>query len=149
VLAKTGQNGSLSATGVLGFVKGENRTTGNNLYNIMPVNLRLALVHKSGGWTNTIEEQLVDAKANVSQVRNELTTGGYGLMNLRTSYDWKRVRLDAGLENVLNKFYAAPLGGAYVGQGQTMSGSATPWGIPIPGMGRSFCVGVTWKVVAE
>jgi iron complex outermembrane recepter protein len=149
VLAKTGRTGSLSATGVLSIVRGENRTTGSDLYNIMPVNLRLALVHKSGGWTNTIEEQLVDSKAKVSQVRNELRTGGYGLMNLRTSYDWRTVRLEAGFENVLNKYYAAPLGGAYVGQGRTMSATGIPWGIPIPGMGRSFCVGVTWKSVAE
>ena len=53
------------------------------------------------------------------------------------------VRFDVGLENVLNKFYAAPLGGAYVGQGPTMSGSAIPWGIPIAGVGRAFYARVT------
>ena len=89
------------------------------------------------------------SKRDVSQVRNELTTGGYGLLNLRSSYEWKKVRFDVGVENVLNKFYAAPLGGAYVGQGPTMSGSAIPWGIPIPGMGRSFYVGLTWKFLAN
>jgi iron complex outermembrane receptor protein len=65
------------------------------------------------------------------------------LLNLRSSYEWKRIRLDAGVENALNKFYAAPLGGIYVGHGRTMSGSAIPWGIPVPGVGQSFYAGMT------
>ena len=52
------------------------------------------------------------AKTNVSQVRNEVPTAGYGLLNLRSSYEWKQVRLDFGIENVLNRFYTLPLGGA-------------------------------------
>ena len=107
------------------------------------------MIHSLGKWINTIEEQLVGAKTHVSQVRDELKTGGYGLLNLRTSYELKKVRFDVGLENVLNKFYASPLGGAYVGQGPTMSNSTIPWGVPIPGMGRSFNVGLTWKFLAE
>ena len=149
VLAKTRRYGDFAATGILNFVRGENRTTGDNLYNIMPVDAKLAVVHRVANWTNTVEEQLVGHKTDVSQVRNELTTGGYALLNLRSSHDWKRVRFDVGLENVLNKFYAAPLGGAYVGQGPTMSGSTIPWGVPIPGMGRSLYVGLTWKFLAE
>jgi iron complex outermembrane receptor protein len=138
LLVKTSGYGSFTATGVLSLVKGENRTTGDNLYNIMPVNAKLAVTHHVGNWTNTIEEQWVGNKKYPSQVRNELRTGGYGLLNLRSSYEWKRVRVDVGVENVLNKFYAPPLGGAYVGQGPTMSGSAIPWGTSIPGMGRSL-----------
>jgi iron complex outermembrane receptor protein len=107
------------------------------------------VVHNLRKWTNAVEEQLVGAKTNVSQVRDELRTGGYGLLNLRTGYDLNKVRLDLGLENVLNKYYASPLGGAYVGQGPTMSGSSIPWGIPIPGMGRSFYVGLTFKFLGE
>jgi iron complex outermembrane receptor protein len=149
VLAKTSGSGSFTATGLLNLGRGVNRATGDNLYNMMPVNARLAVIHSLGKWINTIEEQLVGAKTHVSQVRDELKTGGYGLLNLRTSYEWKKVRFDVGLENVLNKFYASPLGGAYVGQGPTMSNSTIPWGVPIPGMGRSFNVGLTWKFLAE
>jgi len=145
VLARAGRYGSLNGTGVLNFVRGENRTTGDNLYHIMPLNAKLALVHRLGAWTNVVEEQLVGAKKEVSQVRNEVRTGGYGLLNLRSSYEWKRFRFDVGLENVLNKFYAAPLSGAYVGQGPTMSGSAIPWGLTIPGMGRSLYSGLALK----
>jgi len=144
LLAKTGY-GSFTTTGTVNIVRGENRKTGDNLYNIMPATANLAMVHRLRRWTNTLEEQLVDAKSSVSQVRNELRTGGYALTNLRTSYDLRKVRFDAGVENILNKFYAAPLGGAYVGQGPTMSGPTIPWGIPVPGRGRSFYVGMTMK----
>ena len=73
-----------------------------------------------------------------------MKTAGYGLVNLRGSYEWKNVRLDIGVENLLDKFYQHPLGGAYVGQGATM-GTAVPWGTPVPGMGRSLYAGVTVK----
>jgi len=77
-------------------------------------------------------------------VRNELETDAYSLLNLRSSYEWKRARFDFGIENIFDKFYAQPLGGAYVGEGNVMGGGAT-WGIPVPGMGRSVFAGVTVK----
>ncbi|MBF0436423.1 MAG: TonB-dependent receptor [Magnetococcales bacterium] len=135
--------GNIIATGMVDYVRGENRTTGDNLYNIMPLNAKLALVHHLGSWTNTIEEQVVSAKTKVSQTRDEVPTAGYGLLNMRSSYDWKQWRLDLGVENVLDKFYNPPLGGAYVGQGATMSGSAIPWGVAVPGPGRLAYVGAT------
>ncbi|MFZ2524662.1 MAG: TonB-dependent receptor [Candidatus Ferrigenium altingense] len=111
----------------------------------MPLNAKLVVEQHWGNWTNTIEGQLVDAKRNVSQVRNELKTGGYGLLNLRSSYEWKQVQFDVGIENVFNKFYNLPLGGAYTGQGTTMSGTGVAWGTPVPGMGRSVYAGTTLK----
>jgi len=145
-LAKTDNYGTFTATGILNYVKGRNETTGDNLYNIMPLNAKLAIVNRLGKLTSTVEGQLVDAKTEVSQVRNEVKTPAYGLMNLRASYEWKMVRLDAGIENVLNKFYYLPMGGAYVGQGATMSGNAIPWGVPVPGYGRSFYAALTVKL---
>jgi iron complex outermembrane recepter protein len=135
--------GRFSATGVLNYVQGENRDTGDDLYNLMPLNARLGLVQAWGGWTNTLEWELVDDKTEVSQVRNEVETGGYGLFNLRSSYQWKQARLDLGIENLFDKYYHHPLGGAYTGQGKTMSGTDVPWGVPVPGPGRSFYAGVT------
>jgi iron complex outermembrane receptor protein len=76
-------------------------------------------------------------------VRNEIETPGYGLINLRASRAWKRVRLDFGVENLFDKLYFMPTGGAYTGQGTTMSINAIPWGIAVPGMGRSVYAGVT------
>jgi hypothetical protein len=57
-------------------------------------------------------------------VRNEIKTPGYSLVNLRTSYAWKQVRVDFGMENLFDKFYYLPTGGAYTGQGTTMTNPA-------------------------
>lgn len=137
-LGKTAAFGSVTGTGLLNYVRGENRTTGDDLYNIMPFNVKLALVQSLGAWSNTAEFQWVAAKKNVSQVRNEMRTGAYGLLNLRSSYEWQHARLDIGIENALDRFYAMPLGGAYVGQGASMTSNGIPWGVPIPGIGRSI-----------
>jgi len=75
-------------------------------------------------------------------VRNEIETSGYGLINLRASHCWKTVRVDFGVENLLDKYYEEPTGGAYTGQGWTMGINRIPWGIAVPGMGRSIYAGV-------
>jgi iron complex outermembrane receptor protein len=106
------------------------------------LNAKLGLTQKLGRWSNTVEAQFVAAKDGVSDVRNEIETDGYSLFNLRSSYAWKQVRLDVGIENLFDKFYALPLGGTYVGQGMTMSINGVPWGIAVPGMGRSIYAGL-------
>jgi len=138
--------GSLSTKGMLNYVRGKNDSTKDNLYNTMPLNGRVAVMHRLSGWTNTAEVEMVDAKTKVSQVRNELQTGGFSLFHLRSSYVWKNVRIDLGVENILDKFYNDPLGGAYTGQGKTMSGTGIAWGLSVPGIGRSFYAGVTVKL---
>jgi iron complex outermembrane receptor protein len=87
--------------------------------------------------------QAVAAKTRVSQVRNEVPTAGYALLNLRTSYAYKQLRVDLGVENLLNRFYAQPLGGAYLGQGAAMTSLGIPWGVVVPGPGRSVNLAVS------
>ena len=129
--------GRFTAKGVLTYVNGRNLSTDEPLYNIMPLNTKLSLVQEWNGWSNTVEVQMVASKDAVSRVRNEMQTSGYGLLNLRSSYTWKSLRIDLGIENALNRFYELPLGGAYVGQGASMTSSGIPWGVVVPGMGRS------------
>jgi iron complex outermembrane receptor protein len=150
LVARTQGYGDFSLSGVLNYVRGENRDTGDDLYNIMPLNAKLALTQKWGRWSNTVEGQFVAAKDDVSEVRNEIETDGYSLFNLRSSYEWKQVRLDIGVENLFDRFYSLPLGGAYLGQGTTMAinppvGNYPQWGTAVPGMGRSVYVGVNVK----
>jgi iron complex outermembrane recepter protein len=142
LLNKSDNMGSFTGTGVLNFVRGENLTTGDNLYNIMPLNVKVALVHRLKGWTASPEILLVAGKKHVSHVRNEIETGGYWLMNLRSSYEWKNARVDFAIENLFDRLYYHPLGGAYVGQGPSMTTKGIPWGIAVPGMGRSFNLSV-------
>jgi iron complex outermembrane receptor protein len=159
--------GDWGVRGLLNYTNGKNLTTGDNLYNIMPLNAKVTLTQKIAGWDNALEVIGVERKSSVSAVRNEVKTPGYGLVNLRTSYTWSNLRFDFGVENITDKMYYLPLGGAYTGEGATMSfnkeagivrpataniagsygtsGSASMWGTAVPGMGRSIYVGATLK----
>jgi iron complex outermembrane receptor protein len=138
-LAKTSGFGNFTVSGMLNYVDGKNRKTGDNLYNIMPLNAKLALVQRWGNWTNTVEGQFVGGKNEVSSTRNELETGGYSLLNLRSSYEWKQYRFDVGVENLFDRYYQLPLGGTYLGQ------KPMTYGTPVPGMGRSLYTGLNIK----
>lgn len=129
--------GSVSLSATLSHLRGEDLTSAEPLYHIMPLHGKLTLTHRLGGWSGTAELVLVDGKDDVSRVRNEIRTGGHGLLNLRGSYAWKRVRLDLAVENVFDRLYFPPLGGAYLGQGNGMAVNAIPWGMAVPGPGRS------------
>jgi iron complex outermembrane recepter protein len=148
-LAQTGA-GEFGLKGLLSYTSGENRDTGDELYNIMPLNARLTLTHKQRGWDNAAELVMVGEKDELSDMRNEIETGSYSLVNLRASHSWKQTRIDFGIENLFDRLYFHPLGGAYLGQGTTMSASTTAvttpkWGTAVPGMGRSIYAGVTVK----
>ena len=134
--------GEFGLKGLLSYTKGENHDTGDGLYNIMPLNAKLMLTQKRGGWDNAAELVMVSRKDDVSETRNEMETPGYALVNLRASHSWEKVRLDFGIENVFDRLYYHPLGGAYLGQGTTMTVNAVQtvpqWGTPVPGMGRSI-----------
>lgn len=136
LLLDTAKYGSLTGKTVLNYVRGQNNDTGGNLYQQMPFNATVALEHRRGAWSNTIETQLVASKTDVQTVRVEPKTAGYALLNLRSSYTWKHLRIDGGIDNILDKNYALPLGGTYIGEVSTA-------GTAVPGMGRSFNVGMT------
>jgi len=135
--------GRFGLEGALEYTHGENRDSDDGLYNIVPLEARLALTHELGGWNSAVEVEAVSAKDDASEVRNEFETAGFALVNLRAGYQWERVRVDVGIDNLFDRLYAAPTGGAYVGQGKTMSISGVPWGVPVPGSGRSIHAGVT------
>jgi len=137
--------GNFGLKGMLSYVDGKNLDTGDDLYNIMPINTRLTLTHRLGGWSNAAEVVAVAGKHDVSDQRNEIETGGYTLLNLRASYAWQQVQVDFGVENVFDRLYFDPLGGAYLGQGTTMSTTAASspvWGVGVPGAGRNLYAGV-------
>ncbi|MFZ2313757.1 MAG: TonB-dependent receptor, partial [Methylobacter sp.] len=136
LLLETSKYGSITGKTVLNYVRGQNNDTGGNLYQQMPFNATVALEHQRGGWSNTIETQIVAPKTDVQDVRLEPKTAGFALLNLRSSYTWKHLRIDSGIDNLLDKNYALPLGGTYIGE-KSIPGTA------VPGMGRSFNVGMT------
>jgi iron complex outermembrane receptor protein len=164
-LGKTGM-GDFGLKGLLNYTNGKNTDTNDDLYNIMPLNAKLTLTHRIGGWNNGVELLMVKSKNDVSDVRNEIKTPGYSLVNLRSSYTTGKLRFDFGIENLFDRTYYLPLGGAYTAEGATMSfnneagtvrpanltagsygtsGSASMWGTAVPGMGRSLYAGVNYK----
>ncbi len=145
-LGGTGALGDFALRAVVNYVNGENRDSNDNLYNIMPLNTAITLEHVRDAWSNTLEWQWVGDKDDTSEVRNEVPTSDYALLNLRSSYTWRgSLRLDLAVENALDRGYSLPLGGAYTGQGQTMSPGGVPWGVTVPGMGRSVNVGLSYS----
>ena len=148
-LGKTGV-GDFGLRGQLNYTNGRNRDTGDDLYNIMPLNAKLTLTHKTGGWDSGAELVMVKSKDNVSEVRNETKTDGYSLVNLRSSYTLKNIRVDFGVENLFDRNYDLPLGGACRTRKNDVSEPAATdgmfgWGTAVPGMGRSLYAGVNHK----
>jgi len=45
---------------------------------------------------------------------------------------WQSLRLEAGIDNLFNKYYWLPLGGA------DLADTNNTWGSNVPGAGRSF-----------
>jgi iron complex outermembrane recepter protein len=131
--------GRFTITGVVGWVEGE-RIDGGSLYHMMPLNGRFALTHALGGWSSAVELQLVSDKDLVDLRRNEPATPGYALLNLRTRYEWQNLRVDLSVENLFDKLYYQPLGGAYFADFRA-NGEINP----VAGMGRSFNAALTVK----
>jgi iron complex outermembrane receptor protein len=146
-IARSDRFGEFAAGLVGSYTNGENDDTDDNLYNVMPLNATLSVTQELGRWRNTVEGEFVAAKDDVSEVRNEMQTAGYGLMHLRSRYEQDRWSVEFGVENLFDRYYEHPLGGAYVGQGTTMTIPPAPnqprWGTPVPGAGRSIYAGLS------
>ncbi|NTW51620.1 MAG: TonB-dependent receptor [Chlorobiaceae bacterium] len=141
-LWKSGGFGSGKIGGTIGYVHGKNLDTGNSLYHQMPLNLRMTIEQQISGWTNVVEVQVVDKKSNIEPLRLEPKTSGYALVNLRTAYQYKNLKLDLGVMNLFDKFYYLPLGG--VNYDQSLEASGKPlYFDALAGQGRSFMIGMT------
>jgi len=128
--------GEWAARASLSYVRAK-ANNDDNLYNIMPLNGRLALDHSLGAWSSSFETVLVASKDKVSSVRAEQKTSGYAIANFRTSYKIaKTVRLDAGVDNLFDRQYNLPLGG--LEYTTAMTGLK-----PLRAMGRSINAGVS------
>ena len=128
--------GTLKAT--LAYVHGRDLTTDGDLYHVMPLNASVTLEEVYGAWAGHVELQGAARKSAVDDLRKEPETPAYLLVNLGTSYTWKNIRVDAGVDNLFDKAYDAPLGGMSLGDYK-----ATGLLRPVPGEGRSLNLGLT------
>ena len=140
-LASSARWGSFMATGNAAYTRGK-RSDGGDLYRMMPFNALLAVEHKLGAWSNRIETKIVARKDKVDARRFEPETGGYALVNLRSSVALsKMANLSAGVSNLFNRAYADPLGGVYL-SGLKSNGGALQ---ALPAEGRSIDLGLQLK----
>jgi iron complex outermembrane receptor protein len=148
-LARSARYGVFSAALVGSYTRGSNDDTDDNLHKIMPFNAMLSATQELGRWRNTVEGEFVAGRDDVSAVRNEIPTAGYGLIHLRSRCEAGRWNAELGVENLLDRRYEPPLGGAYLGQGTTMTVPPPPnqpqWGTAVPGPGRSIYAAVSVK----
>lgn len=128
--------GTLKAT--LAYVHGRDLRADTDLYHIMPLNASVTLEEVYKAWTGHIQLQGVTRKTDVDNLRGEPETPAYLLVNLGTSYSWKNVRIDVGVDNLFDKAYSEPLGGMSIGDFK-----ATGVLRPVPGQGRSINLGLT------
>ena len=137
-LASSARWGRFMATGNAAYTRGK-RSDGGDLYRMMPFNALFAVEHKLGAWSSRIETKIVARKDKVDARRFEPETGGYALVNLRSSVALnKMASLSAGVSNLFNRAYADPLGGVYL-SGLKANGGALQ---ALPAEGRSIDVGL-------
>lgn len=140
-LASSARWGSFMATGNAAYTRGK-RSDGGDLYRMMPFNALLAVEHKLGAWSSRIETKIVARKDKIDARRFEPETGGYALVNLRSSVALsKMASLSAGVSNLFNRAYADPLGGVYL-SGLKANGGALQ---ALPAEGRSIDLGLQLK----
>ena len=138
-LWESGTLGTGRLKGTVAWVRGRNTDTGQSLYHMMPLNARLALELATEAWNHAVEVQCVDRKSQVDPNRLEPPTPGYTLVHVRSSRHWRAVRIEVGITNLFDTFYALPLGGvdfdAFLASGWT--GAIRP----LAGPGRSVDLG--------
>lgn len=121
-------------------VRGRNKDTGDNLYRIAPLRGLIDLAYRHADWESHLEWMWADAQNHVSEVQGETASPGYGLLNFRLARLFaKSLRVEVGIENLLNKRYADHLGGV-----NRVVGGDLNNGERIPGAGRFAYGSVSW-----
>lgn len=135
-------SGPLRLDGVASHVRGTRRDIADNLYRLMPSNARLSLAWDTGSWSLSAELQAVAAQNRVSTANSEAATPGYLLVHLGGHWQLKQgLRLDAGIENLFNRFHTDHLAGY-----NRNSGSDVPLGARLPGPGRGAHLRLRWTL---
>jgi iron complex outermembrane recepter protein len=110
----------------------------------MPLHGIMALEHEFGAWSSALRFHTVARKTDVDPIRLEPPTAGYSLLDFQTAYEWRNLRLDFAITNLLDRQYASPLGGTWQ-SALYPPGYARTTFRPLPGAGRSLDTGFTLK----
>jgi iron complex outermembrane receptor protein len=128
-------------SGVAGWLHGERLDTQTGLYQMMPLNARVAFDEELRRWTAGFGVQAVNRKSNVDSHRFEQATPGYTLFNLHARYRRGHLHASAVADNLFNKNYELPLGG--VNFDDFMASMWMSQIMPLTGRGRSIYAGLS------
>lgn len=128
--------GKLSANGA--WLHGTRTDSDTPLYQMMPLNLRLAFDEEIKNLIAGVGSEIVDSKSRLDPNRLELRTPGYALFNVHAAYKGKHVQGGFQMDNLFNRFYELPMGGNNIDIYQA-TGSMTP----VAGRGRSASIHLT------
>lgn len=134
-------SGPLRLDGVASLVRGKRTDISDNIYRIAPANARLALAWEAARWSLTAEVLAVARQRKVSATNGEVPSQGYVTFNLFGHWIVQDgLRLDAGVENLFDKYYVEHLAGY-----NRNSGSDVALGARLPGAGRSAFIRLRWE----
>lgn len=134
-------NEDFSIESSISHVRGRNKDTGDDLYRIAPLRGIVDLAWRHDSWESHLEWMWADAQNHVSEVQDETPSPGYGLLNFRLAKIFvKALRVEVGVENLLDHRYADHLGGV-----NRVAGGDLDVGERIPGAGRFAYGSVSWE----
>ncbi|MCB1699957.1 MAG: TonB-dependent receptor [Pseudomonadales bacterium] len=99
-------------SGLLNYVRGERDDINDNLYRIAPPNASFRLGYAEATWSASVEGVVYDQQNNVSATNSEQKTSGYGLVNLKATWQATQgLQLAAGVDNLFDREYRDHLNG--------------------------------------
>ena len=104
---------ALSVGGLVNYVRGKRRDGSNDdLYRIAPFNTLLQVNYVGNDYSVTLENEIHAEQDDVSSIHREQTTDGYGIVNLRASWEaLEGLTLTGGVNNLFDKAYSSHLSG--------------------------------------
>jgi iron complex outermembrane recepter protein len=134
-------NADFSISSSISYVRGKNKDNGDALYRIAPLRGIVDLAYQKDRWESHLECVWADSQNQVSEIQGEPASPGFALLNLRLAKTVARtLRMEVGVENLLDKRYAEHLGGV-----NRVSGGDLAVGERIPGAGRFAYGSVSWE----
>lgn len=140
-IADNKNSGTWDLTATLSSTRGERDDSDEPLYQIMPVNSKIALEQQLGKWQNALSWQWVDGKTRVDPRRFENQTDSYSLLNFATKATWDKLTVKFAVTNLLDKYYQQPLGGVSIAQFNKDKNQGFS---QLAGQGRSLNAGISY-----
>jgi iron complex outermembrane receptor protein len=118
------------------YTRGRNDSDDTNLPEIPPFKGSASIRYDKGTYFGEIEELFASKQSKVDQLIDEDETAGWGITNVKAGYEYKDLKLFAGIKNLFDKYYF-----------ESLSYLRNPFssGIKIPEPGRILYVNLQYN----